>query len=311
MKSLRLAVVVFLLCFGLSALSSAQDQSLQYYQAGNTTYSQKNYDLAIRYYQAAAQLNPQMWQAYQGMGNCYYAKGDKASALTNYQKSLAINPNNTQLSPFVQSLQAQVGSTGTTTPADQNANPAASNASPAVGGPAKNFELEVGLGAGLASNVSTQGVGTDFGFGFGGRARVLYLLPDGHLGLGGTLGFYTFSKGLGSYGGQTVNENTSSLEISGTVKYRFDGTNLKPYGVACLGIASNSTNQSAGSQSSPSVSQTSPMIQIGGGAEFAAGNDMSIFGEVKYVMILVSGQNGAPGGTLSYIPLEAGLAFNL
>ncbi len=86
----------------------AQDPSNAYYQAGNTLYTQKNYDLAIRYYQAALQMNPNKWEADQGMGNCYYAKGDKAGALASYQRALAINPNNPQLSAFVQALQAQL-----------------------------------------------------------------------------------------------------------------------------------------------------------------------------------------------------------
>lgn len=300
MKHAKFAVAALLLFFGLSASSWAQDQSIQYYQAGNSTYSQKNYDMAIRYYQGAVQINPQMWQAYQGMGNCYYAKGDKQNALTNYQKALSINSNNPQLSSFVQTLQAQVGTapaetanTGTTAPAGQ-----------APSGAAKNFGLEFGLGAGLASNASLQGYSSDFGFGFGGRARGLYLI-DPHLGIGGTVEFYTFSKGVT---GTSYSYSWTMMEGSATVKYKFDAGGVKPYAVGGLGLGNITASFSGGGAGQ---SQAGPMIQIGGGVEIPGGNDMFFLGEVKYVMIMESGQNGLPGVTFSYIPLEAGVGFNL
>ncbi|HEV2354222.1 MAG TPA: tetratricopeptide repeat protein, partial [Puia sp.] len=59
--------------------------------------------------------------AYQGLGNCYYALGRKADALTFYQRASALQPANTQLAQFVQNLQAQVGAGGmATAPASTN-----------------------------------------------------------------------------------------------------------------------------------------------------------------------------------------------
>src|SRR5580700_4147512 len=98
MKHFRFTAAVFMTLLGLATALRAQDQSAQYLQAGNTFYSQKSYDQAIRYYQAATQMNANSWQAYQGLGGCYYAKGDNSNALVNYQKSLDINPNNPQVS---------------------------------------------------------------------------------------------------------------------------------------------------------------------------------------------------------------------
>jgi hypothetical protein len=54
-------------------------------------------------------LNPNNAQAYQGLGNCYYALGRKADALSFYQRASALQPSNTQLAQFVQNLRAQVG----------------------------------------------------------------------------------------------------------------------------------------------------------------------------------------------------------
>lgn len=297
MKFLRFVLLAFSSFLILNNPGLAQDQSGAYYQAGNTLYGQKNYDQAIRYYQAAVQVNPQMWQADQGLGNCYYAKGDKATALASYQKALDINPNNPQLAGFVQSLRSQV-----TTSSATSTGAAVAPAGQTSTGTSKNLELDFGAGAGLASNVSFDGLSGDFGFGFGGKARGLFLIsPD--LGLGGTLGFYTFSK---SYPGSTTSITTSSLEITGSAKYKFDAGGIKPYLIGGLGISMLSAGSGSGS-----ASETDPIIQVGGGAEIPGGNDMSFFAEVKYDMILGGGQNGGPSATYSYIPVEVGVAFGL
>jgi hypothetical protein len=136
MKHTGFLVAASFIFIGLTGLSFAQDQSMQYYQAGNTLYSQKDYDKAITYYQYATQLNPNQWQAYQGLGNCYYAKGDKATAVTNYQKSLAINPNNPQLSQFVQTIQPQAApppSASTAAASSSTSSPGPSATSPGTG----------------------------------------------------------------------------------------------------------------------------------------------------------------------------------
>jgi tetratricopeptide (TPR) repeat protein len=104
MNRVGLAWFVFFLFLGSAGLSAAQDLSMRYYQAGNTLYLQKNYDRAILYYNAALQTNPNLWQAYQGLGNCSYAQGDKVKALSDYQKCLSLHPDNPSLSSFTQSL---------------------------------------------------------------------------------------------------------------------------------------------------------------------------------------------------------------
>lgn len=66
----------------------------RYYQA-------RQYDSAIQEYNAALARNPNNDKAYQGLGNCYYAKGDKAQAVDAYKRSLQINPSNTGLKAFL------------------------------------------------------------------------------------------------------------------------------------------------------------------------------------------------------------------
>jgi len=76
------------------------------YQASSAAYTARNYDEAWRQAYAAVQANPQHWQAWQMIGNCQYAKGDKPGAISSYRNSLAINPGNSALQTFVDQLQA-------------------------------------------------------------------------------------------------------------------------------------------------------------------------------------------------------------
>lgn len=87
-----------------SAVVWGQVTSDVYYQWGNKLYGQGNYDLCIKYYKAAIQVDPQNWKAYQALGSCEYRLGQKDGALRDYNQSLAINPNNPGLQNFVNQI---------------------------------------------------------------------------------------------------------------------------------------------------------------------------------------------------------------
>lgn len=346
MKFLRLAAL-FLLFLGFAGLSPAQDQATPYYNAGNTYYGQKNYDMAIRYYQAAVQFNPNMWQAYQGMGNSYYAKGDKANALTNYQKSLSINPNNPQLSQFVQVLQPQVG-----TAPPPAANPAASTTAPASTTPQKaasvpkTFEIAPMIGVGLAGAYAqpatlSQPATTVGGFmGIGGGMEGYYLL-DKNFGIGLVLDYFIYDQttsqpvtGLNAssqltYGTGSSTKELDLLEFMPSVKYTFDGNSIRPYVVGSIGFCFASSSSSANfsnwsngqavgaffqNGSNPGASYSGPMAQIGVGGEYSMGEAMNLFLQAKYNMVLAGDttykNNNYLGFTFSSIPIEAGMNFD-
>src|SRR5580698_1916752 len=191
MKHLRSVVPVFMILLGLAASSRAQDPSAQYLQAGNTFYSQKSYDQAIRYYQAAAQMNANSWQAYQGLGGCYYAKGDNSNALMNYQKSLDINPNNPQVSQFVQYLKSQ--STAPPLPSGDNGETASGGSSGGEANPGskpgKKFEFDVDLG------LMAYGGQVGFGGGVGG-----FFFLGKSFAIGALADFYTVSQSASASG---------------------------------------------------------------------------------------------------------------
>ncbi|HEY5039367.1 MAG TPA: tetratricopeptide repeat protein, partial [bacterium] len=105
-----LVILVALMSYSIPSSVQAQGATTdQYYAAAGKLYAAKNYSQAAQYYYAAVKLNPSHAMAYQGLGNCYYALGRKADALTFYKRASALQPNNAQLAQFVQNLQAQVG----------------------------------------------------------------------------------------------------------------------------------------------------------------------------------------------------------
>ena len=72
----------------------------QFYQA-------KRYQEAVAAFNQVLASNPNDAQAYQGLGNSYYAMGDKNNAVVNYRRSLAIDPSNTALQNFLNSYDPQ------------------------------------------------------------------------------------------------------------------------------------------------------------------------------------------------------------
>jgi len=84
--------------------AAASGQAQQYLVKGHQFLKAKQYDNAIKYYQASVKLQP-TYQAYQFMGTAYYYKGDKAGARAAYEQSLKLNPNN----PGVRNMLAKLG----------------------------------------------------------------------------------------------------------------------------------------------------------------------------------------------------------
>lgn len=90
---------------GSAAGAGAGDSKAQQYLiAGHKHLKAKNYDAAIKYYQASINIQP-TYQAYQFMGTAYYHKGDMSKAKDAYEKSLQLNPNN----PGVRNILAKLG----------------------------------------------------------------------------------------------------------------------------------------------------------------------------------------------------------
>ncbi len=100
-KKIMMVLILFLFS-SVSVWAAATSDA--YYQAGNKLYMQGNYDLCIKYYKAAIQVDPQNWKAYQALGSCEYHMGKTDDAIRDFNQSLAINPNNPALQGFVNKI---------------------------------------------------------------------------------------------------------------------------------------------------------------------------------------------------------------
>ena len=274
--------------------SHAQDKALPYYQAGESLCAQKKYDQAIQYFDAALDANPRMWQAFQGLGTCYYAQGEKSRALTSYQRALSLHPDNPSLSAFVNSLRDELA----------KAQAAPQKKKEAEEDKEKIWRMTSGLSQAHFELSPCAGVvplgGGDNVMGFGAGVGGFYMF-DNEFGLGGMAHFYLFNY---------FNENVTSVEVVPTIKYKVYGTGLRPYLLAGIGLTlltdSYSTPGYGGmSNSSYSPSEIFPIVDAGAGLEYPVNSDTSIFLEARGDIIL--GQYG----TASYMPVDAGAIFKM
>lgn len=107
---------VFLFCV-LSMTSEVYGYTAaDYTKAGLQFYNQKNYAMAIRYFNAALSMTPPDPRALQVRANCYYFLGQYQSALADYEKILAQSPSG-PVSQFVQALRAKMAAAPGATPA--------------------------------------------------------------------------------------------------------------------------------------------------------------------------------------------------
>jgi tetratricopeptide (TPR) repeat protein len=91
-----------MLTFALAHVAQAETpQSVQYYQYGLQLYKAKQYDQALRYFSASLKLDNRQATVYQAVGNCYFAKADKAHALQYYKYAYQLNPSNAALGQFI------------------------------------------------------------------------------------------------------------------------------------------------------------------------------------------------------------------
>jgi tetratricopeptide (TPR) repeat protein len=84
--------------------SASASPAAQYLLTGHKYLKARQFDMAIKYYQASANVEPSA-QAYKYMGTAYYYKGDMDNAKAAYERSLQYNPND----PGVRSVLAKIG----------------------------------------------------------------------------------------------------------------------------------------------------------------------------------------------------------
>jgi tetratricopeptide (TPR) repeat protein len=80
-----------------SGSDSAYQNGVRYMQA-------KQYQYAAYYFNQATSSDPNSAKAWQGLGNAFYAQGNKAKAIEAWDKAVSLDPSNSQLANYVASL---------------------------------------------------------------------------------------------------------------------------------------------------------------------------------------------------------------
>lgn len=113
--------VLFSLFF-LAPILLWADTAQDYRDMGQALYQKGMYAKAVDYFRQAVTTDPNDWQSYQSMGDCYMKMDDKVEALDAYQKSLQINSNNPTVQTQVDNLNAAgvQASAPTTTPSNND-----------------------------------------------------------------------------------------------------------------------------------------------------------------------------------------------
>jgi hypothetical protein len=105
MKKQLSITVLILLC---SAYCMAAGNVAEQWKRGNLCYLEKRYDSAAWYYEQLAAAKPRNAELYYNLGNSYYRLNKIPQSVLNYERSLAIDPNNMNASDNLAIAQARI-----------------------------------------------------------------------------------------------------------------------------------------------------------------------------------------------------------
>ena len=74
------------------------------YNGGAWLYSKKDYENALKEFERCIEINNKFWQGWQGIGSCCLAQGRINDAISAFEKSLKINPNNAKFTELIKRL---------------------------------------------------------------------------------------------------------------------------------------------------------------------------------------------------------------
>lgn len=88
-----------------------ESPAYEYYLAGVDLYQQGNYEEAFNYLSYAIQLDPQLSEAYQYIGNIFYETERYKEALEYYKKAVELNPNDYEFAKWVEDFEKSISLT--------------------------------------------------------------------------------------------------------------------------------------------------------------------------------------------------------
>ncbi len=91
-------LVLALLAISAPVMATTGDE---YYSAGLTLFRQNDYEKAVQYFHAALEAKPDMWEAYQYMGEAFYQLGNRTEGVVAMRRSLKLHSDNPTLKKFL------------------------------------------------------------------------------------------------------------------------------------------------------------------------------------------------------------------
>ena len=88
----------------MTTLKAAAETAIGDYKTGLTFYQKCQYEKALQYFQSASDEDFNFWQSYQMTGYCYFYLRDKDGAISAFETSLRLHPNNPSLKRFCDGL---------------------------------------------------------------------------------------------------------------------------------------------------------------------------------------------------------------
>ncbi len=301
-----LGLLILPLFLFLSTEAFSDSASSRILSDAQKAYAAKDYGKAARLYQEVVQGDPANAVAFEALGNCEYALGHKAEALTAYNNSLVINPYNAQLASFAEKLRMQIKDSQ---PAAESPTPALTPIAPVEhiwkkGSGYDYIGPEYDLSAGPVFGLGGTGIGLD---------QTYYFTNGGMFALGGAANVYIF--GLNSPNLTYFGEGLLQLRVT------FGDGVARPFllvGGGLNAIDSANAFSSAGSYDSFSF-VVDPMLVAGAGVLFSVSEYFRLFLQAKASITFLSGvnttlssvgytQTPSSGGTLTYYPVLFGFA---
>lgn len=77
------------------------EKAFEHYNVGMEASQAGRHEEAIREFKKSLQYNDRIWQTYQYLGSCYYNQGMEQEAVQAYKKALELNPDNRELSEWL------------------------------------------------------------------------------------------------------------------------------------------------------------------------------------------------------------------
>jgi tetratricopeptide (TPR) repeat protein len=91
MRSFGIATITFLLCAGTVLADSASD-----FAKANREYAAEHYQAATEGYEALVRAGERNSALFYNLGNAWYRRGDRAHAILNYERALALDPHHAE-----------------------------------------------------------------------------------------------------------------------------------------------------------------------------------------------------------------------